>query len=389
MTKKETTSIRTQVAKTAFREHAVPLFLTSGFTFDDAESARALFAEEISGNIYSRFSNPNVSEFIDKMVKLENADDGVAYATGMAAIFGAIAPLLQSGDHILACRSLFGSTHQIFTQILPRWGISCTYVDADDQPDWSQAIQPNTRMLFIETPSNPGLDIIDLQRAGELCAQHRLIFVVDNTFATPWLQTPADYGADLIVHSATKYIDGQGRVLGGVAVGKADLIKELRFFARQTGPSLSPFNAWLLSKSLETLAIRMEKHCENAMQVAHVLEQHDEVQVTRYPFLDTFSQSELAKSQMRAGGGVITFTAKGGYARAARLVDSLKMLTVSANLGDTRSIVTHPASTTHSKLSDDERAAVGISPGLLRISIGLENCEDIIADLRQALACSK
>ncbi len=389
MAKKETKAIRTRVEKTPLREHSTPLFLTSGFTFDSAEAGRAMFAEEVAGNIYSRFSNPNTSEFIDKMVELENAQDGVAYATGMAAIFGVVAPLLKSADHILACRSLFGSTHQIFTQILPRWGISCTYVDAADQGGWDERIQPNTRMLFIETPSNPGLDLIDLARAAELSAKHDLIFVVDNTFATPWLQNPVDFGADLVVHSATKYIDGQGRVLGGIAVGKKEYVRDLRFFARQTGPSLSPFNAWLLSKSLETLAVRLEKHCENAMIVAEFLDRHAEVEQTRYPFLPSFPQIDLAKSQMRAAGGVITFAAKGGYDRAARFIDSLKMLTVSANLGDTRTIVTHPASTTHSKLSDEERAAVGISPGLLRISVGLENCDDIIADLTQALRRSK
>ncbi|MCA9735435.1 aminotransferase class I/II-fold pyridoxal phosphate-dependent enzyme [candidate division KSB1 bacterium] len=389
MDKIETRAIRTQLDNAALHEHSAPIFLTSSFVFESAEQGRALFAEEVSGNIYSRFSNPNVSEFITKMVQYEGAEDGLAYATGMAAIFGSLAGLLNSGDHVLACRSLFGSTHQIFMQILPRWGITCTYVDANETNDWEKAIKSNTRVLFIETPSNPGLDMIDLEWIGHLKAKYGLILIVDNTFATPYLQNPIVYGADVVLHSATKFIDGQGRVLGGVAVGKTELVKEMRFFARQTGPSLSPFNAWLLSKSLETLAVRMDRHCQNALELAEFLDSEPEVEMVKYPFLASFPQYELARKQMKAGGGVITFNVKGGYARAARFIDALKMLTICANLGDTRTIITHPASTTHSKLTDEERAAIGIFPGLIRASVGLENPQDIIADIAQALENSK
>ncbi|KAA3611400.1 MAG: aminotransferase class I/II-fold pyridoxal phosphate-dependent enzyme [Calditrichaeota bacterium] len=389
MQKKETRAIRTQIDNSLLHEHSAPVFLTSSFVFESAEEGRALFAEEMAGNIYSRFSNPNTSEFIDKMVSYENAEAGLAYATGMAAVFGSLAALLNKGDHVLASRSLFGSTHHIFTKILPRWGITCTYVDAGKSEEWEAAIKKNTRMLFIETPSNPGLDLIDLEWAGMLKEKHGLILNVDNTFATPYLQNPIDYGADLVIHSATKYIDGQGRVLGGVAVGKKERMDEMRFFARQTGPSLSPFNAWLLSKSLETLAVRMEKHCQNATELANILDKHPEIETAKYPFLPSFPQYDLARKQMRAGGGLVTFNVKGGYHRAARFIDSVKFLTVSANLGDTRTIVTHPASTTHSKLTEEERAAVGIFPGLIRVSVGLENVEDIIADITQALELSK
>ena len=385
MKSKETQAIRIQAERSQFREHSTPVYLTSSFLFDDAEQARALFAEEMQGNIYSRFSNPNTSEFIEKMVALENAQDGLAFATGMAAVFCSLAGLLNSGDHVVACRSLFGSTHQIFTQILPRWGITHTYVDADKPDEWENAIQKNTRMIYIETPSNPGLDLIDLVWLAELKKKHGLILNVDNCFATPYLQNPMDFGADLVTHSATKFIDGQGRVLGGVIVGKTRLVQELRFFARQTGPSMSPFHAWLLSKSLETLAVRMDRHCENALKVAEFLENHPQVESVRYPFLPSHPQNELARKQMRQGGGMVTFNIKGGCEQAVHFIDALQMLSRCANLGDTRTIVTHPATTTHSKLSDEARSAVGIFPGLLRVSVGLENSADIIADIDQAL----
>jgi O-succinylhomoserine sulfhydrylase len=387
--KKETRSIRTQTKRSENREHSVPLFLTSSFLFDDAEHGRALFAEEVEGNIYSRFSNPNTSEFIDKMVALENAEDGFAFASGMAAVFSGFASLLSTGDHILASRALFGSSHQILTSILPKWGIEHTYVDADNPAKWEKEIKPNTKMLFIETPSNPGLDIIDLEWAGKLSKKHNLIFKVDNCFATPIIQNPIDYGADLVTHSATKYIDGQGRVIGGVTVGRKDLIKEIRFFARQTGPSLSPFNAWILSKSLETLSIRMEKHCSNALELAKLLSNNLEIESVKYPFLEIHPQYELAKKQMKMGGGIVTISVKGGFERAKRFVDNVEMISRTANLGDTRTIVTHPASTTHSKLSDSERSLVGIGSSTIRISVGLENISDISNDIEQALKKSK
>lgn len=389
MNKKETRSIRIQAERSQNREHSVPLYLTSSFLFDDTEQGRALFAEEIEGDVYSRFSNPNTSEFIEKMCALENAEAGVAFASGMAAVFSGFGALLKSGDHIIASRSLFSSTHQLLTKILPKWGITHTYVDADKPENWEKAINQNSRMIFIETPSNPGLEIIDLEFLGKLKSKHNLILNVDNCFATPALQTPVDYGADLITHSATKFIDGQGRVLGGVIVGRSELILEIKFFARQTGPALSPFNAWILSKSLETLSLRMEKHSENALAIAKHLEGNPELDFVKYPFLSSHPQYELAKKQMKLGGGIITFSVKGGYERAKKFIDSLQIASISANLGDTRTIVSHPASTTHSKLTEKERAAVGITPGLIRVSVGLENVNDIIEDITQALEKSR
>jgi O-succinylhomoserine sulfhydrylase len=385
MPSKETQSIRLQAERTQYREHSVPLYLTSSFVFDEAEQARAVFAEEEAGNVYSRFSNPNVEELQTKISYLENTEAAYAFATGMAAIFASIAGLLKSGDHILASRSVFGSTHQLLTKILPKWGITHSYADPAQPDTWEALITPATKMIVVETPSNPGLELLDLEWLGKLARKHNLILNVDNCFATPVLQNPADYGADLVVHSATKYIDGQGRVLGGIIAGKQALIDEIRFFARHTGPSLSPFNAWVLSKSLETLSLRVEKHCSNALQLAQALESNPALEQVRYPYLPSFPQYELAKKQMKAGGGIVTFVVKGGYERAKQFIDALKIASITANLGDTRTIVTHPASTTHSKLSEAERLATGITPGLIRISVGLERIEDIIEDIEQAL----
>jgi O-succinylhomoserine sulfhydrylase len=385
----ETDAIRAQAERTDFREHSVPLYLTSSFVFEDAEQARALFADEVPGNIYTRFSNPNNTELINKLCLLEGTEDGIATASGMAAMYCSMAALLKAGDHVLASRSVFGSTHQILNTLFPRFNISHTYVDLNDPSSWESKIQPNTRMIFVETPSNPALDIIDLEWLGKLANKHKLILNVDNCFATPYLQNPAKWGAHLVTHSATKFIDGQGRVIGGAILGKKDLIKEIRFFARHTGPSMSPFNAWVLSKSLETLAVRMDRHCENAHSVAQHLQSDAQVENVKYPFLPSHPQFELAKKQMRLGGGVVTFEVKGGIERGRRFLNSLKMLSHSANLGDTRTIATHPASTTHSKLSEAERLAVGITPGLIRVSVGLENLNDIIADIDQALLASQ
>lgn len=385
----ETGPIRGQSERTNFREHSVPLYLTSSFVFDNAEHARALFADEISGNIYTRFSNPNNTEFIQKLCLMEGADDGIATASGMAAMYCSMAALLKSGDHVLASRSLFGSTHQILTQLFPRVNISHTYADITDLASWESKIQPNTKMIFVETPSNPALDIIDLEWLGKLAAKHNLILNVDNCFATPYLQNPAKWGAHIVTHSATKWMDGQGRVIGGAIVGKKELIKEVRFFARHTGPSMSPFNAWILSKSLETLAVRMERHCQNALTLAHHLEKHPGVLKVKYPFLASHPQQALAKKQMRHGGGIVTFEHAGGVEGGRKFLNSLKMISHTANLGDTRTIATHSASTTHSKLTDAERAAVGITPGLIRISAGLEDVNDVIRDIDQAMAASK
>jgi O-succinylhomoserine sulfhydrylase len=381
----ETHAIRAQMARTGYREHSTPLYLTSSFVFDDAEQARALFADEVPGNIYTRFSNPNNSEFIDKLCLLEGTEDGIATASGMAAMYCSMAALLKAGDHILASRSVFGSTHQILNVLFPRFNISHTYVDLASPETWESKIRPNTRMIFLETPSNPALDMVDLAWAGSLAARHNLILNVDNCFATPYLQNPARWGAHLVTHSATKFMDGQGRVIGGAVLGKRELIKEVRFFARHTGPAMSPFNGWVLSKSLETLAVRMERHCNQALQVAAFLEQHPAVARVKYPFLPSHPQHALAKKQMRLGGGVVTFEVRGGIESGRRFLNSLKMLSHSANLGDSRTIATHPASTTHSKLTEAERLEVGITPGLIRISVGLEHVEDIIRDIDQAL----
>jgi O-succinylhomoserine sulfhydrylase len=381
----ETEAIRTQAERTDFREHSVPLYLTSSFVFDDAEQARALFADEVPGNIYTRFSNPNNTEFIEKLCLMEGTEDGIATASGMAAMYISMASLLKSGDHVLASRSVFGSTHQILNVLFPRVGITHTYVDLSAPETWEAQILPNTKMIFVETPSNPALDVIDLAWLGKLANKHQLILNVDNCFASPYLQNPAHWGAHLVTHSATKWIDGQGRVIGGAVLGTKELIKEARFFARHTGPSMSPFNAWVLSKSLETLAVRMERHCTNAHQLAAYLERHGEVLKVKYPFLPSHPQHELAKKQMRLGGGIVTFEIKGGVERGRAFLNTLKLLSHSANLGDTRSIATHPASTTHSKLTEAERLAVGITPGLIRVSVGLEDIKDIIDDIDQAI----
>lgn len=381
----ETNAIRMQHERSAFREHSVPLYLTSSFIFDDAEQARAMFADEVSGNIYSRYSNPNTDEFITKLCHMEGTEDGIATASGMAAMYSSMAALLKSGDHVLACRSVFGSTHQILNTIFPRFGISHSYADINEPDLWEGKIQPNTRMIFVETPSNPALDIIDLEWLGKLAAKHKLILNVDNCFATPYLQNPAKWGAHIVTHSATKFIDGQGRVIGGAVLGTKELIKEVRFFTRHTGPAMAPFNAWLLSKSLETLAVRMERHCQNALALATFLETRGEVVRVRYPFLPSHPQHELARKQMKLGGGLVSFEISGGLDPGRRFLNSLKMISHTPNLGDTRTIAIHPASTTHSKLTDAERAAVGITPGLIRIAVGLEDINDIIRDVSQAI----
>lgn len=387
--KKQTKAIRTQTGKTKYREHSTPLFLTSSFTFESAEQGKALFEETEDGNIYSRFSNPSVQEFVDKVCILEDCEDGVATATGMAAVFASMAALLKNGDHILACRALFGSAHQVITQILSKWGITHTYLDADaSEADWEAAVQPNTRMIYLETPSNPGLDLVDLAMIGRIAKKHNIIFNVDNCFASPALQNPADYGADLVLHSATKFMDGQGRVLGGVVVGKKEYIKELRFFCRQTGPSMSPFNAWVLSKSLETLSLRMEKHSSNALALATALDKHPDVKSVKYPFLESHPQYHLAKQQMKAGGAVVTIELEGGFERVAAFMDALEIASLSSNLGDTRTIVTNPNTTTHAKLKPKEKAALGITEGLIRISVGLEDIEDLIEDFTNAVEVS-
>ena len=381
----ETDAIRNQTERTQFSEHSTPLFLTSSFVFDDAEDMRASFAEEKEKNLYSRFSNPNTSEFVNKIVAMEGAESGYAFATGMAAIFSTFGAILNTGDHVVSCRSVFGSTHTLFTKYLPKWNIQTSYFKINEIDKIESLIQPNTKVLYAETPTNPAVDILDLELLGKIAKKHNLLLIIDNCFATPYLQNPIKFGADIVIHSATKLIDGQGRVLGGVTVGKANLIREIYLFSRNTGPAMSPFNAWILSKSLETLAVRVDKHCENALKVATFLEESQSVNIVKYPFLKSHPQYKIAKKQMRFGGNIIAFEIIGGIESGRNFLNSIKMCSLSANLGDTRTIVTHPASTTHSKLSKEDRLEVGITDGLVRVSVGLENIDDIIFDLKQAL----
>jgi len=381
----ETKAIRTQLERTPFQEHSVPLYLTSSFVFENAEDMRASFAEEKERNIYSRFTNPNTSEFVDKICAMEEAQAGYAFATGMAAVFSTFAALLNSGDHIVSSRSVFGSTHGLFTNILPKWNINTSYFKVDEVDTIENLIKPETKVLYVESPTNPAVDVLDLEVLGRIAKKHKLIFIVDNCFATPYIQKPVRFGAHLVIHSATKLIDGQGRVLGGVTVGKKDFIRQIYLFARNTGPTLSPFNAWILSKSLETLAVRIEKHCENAWKVAQFLETQESIKRVKYPFLKSHPQYNIAKQQMTLGGNIIAFEIKGGVDGGRRFLDALQLCSLSANLGDTRTIITHPASTTHAKLQEEDKLAVGITPGLVRCSIGLEHPEDIIKDIDQAL----
>ncbi len=380
-----TKAIRIQTERTNEMEHSTPLFLTSSFCFDNAEEMRAAFADETDDNIYSRFSNPSVKEFTDKMVALEGAEAGYATASGMSAVFGSFMALLKKGDHLLSCSSIFGSTHTVIKKYMPNFGIEYSYVSATSPQDWEAAIRPNTKMIYVETPTNPGLDIIDLEKLGALANKHNLILNVDNCFATPMCQRPIAFGAHLVVHSATKWLDGQGRVLGGVVVGKKELINDIYLFCRSTGPALSPFNAWVLSKSLETLDVRMERHSNNALFIAKALESHPAISSLRYPFLPSHPQHLIAIKQMDNGGGIVCFELKGGLEAGRNFLNNLGMLSLTANLGDTRSIASHPASTTHAKLTDQERKAVNITPGLIRISVGLEHRDDILKDILQAL----
>jgi O-succinylhomoserine sulfhydrylase len=381
----ETQAIRTQTERSQFLEHATPLYLTSSFVFEDAEDMRASFAEEKQRNVYGRYSNPNNTEFVDKICKMEGAESGYSFASGMSAVFSTFAALLNSGDHIVSARSVFGSTHSLFTTFLPKWNITTSYFDINNTVDIEHKIQPNTKIIYAESPTNPAVDIIDLEHLGYIAKKHKLLLIIDNCFATPYLQNPIKFGADLVIHSATKLIDGQGRVLGGIAVGKADLIREIYLFSRNTGPALSPFNAWVLSKSLETLAVRVDKHCENALKVAQFLESHLKINSVKYPFLKSHPQYAIAKKQMKLGGNVVAFEIQGGLESGRQFLNKIKMCSLSANLGDTRTIVTHPASTTHAKLSEVDRLEAGITLGLVRVSVGLEHIQDIIEDLNQAL----
>jgi len=381
----ETRAIRTRMKPTENREHSSPLYLTSSFMFDSAEQGAGIFKGEIEANLYSRFSNPNTTEFIDKLCQLEGCEDGVATASGMAAVYLTLAAHLKQGDHVVAAGAMFGNSRHILTNLLPDKGITCTFVDLDNNTEWEEAIQSNTKMLMLETPSNPTLKTADLSHIGALAEHHNILFAVDNCFATPYLQRPAEFGAHLVLHSATKYIDGQGRVLGGAIVGNKEAVAPCFEYLRRTGSSLSPFNAWVLSKSLETLAIRMDRHCSNAAKVADFLHEHEAIEEVIYPH----HSLGLAQKQMSQGGGLVGCVVKGGSERGARFLNSLSMISLTANLGDTRTIATHPASTTHSKLSPEDQLAIDITPGFLRFSTGLEHSDDILSDIDNALNLSK
>lgn len=383
--REETRLIRQQFERTKANEHSVPLYFTSSYIFDDAEDMRSKFAEEEEAFLYSRYSNPNVDEFIDKVAIIEGAENGWATATGMAAVYTTFAALLNAGDHILASRSIFGSTHKLFTEVFPRFNITASYGNYNEVDEWEKLIQPNTKVIYIESPTNPALDIIDINKVAQLAKKHKLLLVVDNCFATPILQKPIALGADISIHSATKFMDGQGRAMGGLILSSNEIIAKVKAFARHTGPALSPFNAWILSKSLETLLLRVEKHCENALEIAKRLEGHAALNTVKYPFLPSHKEYEIAKAQMRAGGGLVAFDLKGGLEAGKQFLDRLKMIKLTANLGDVRSIATHPASTTHSKLTPQQRAEVGITDGFIRVSVGLEHIDDIWEDIEQAL----
>lgn len=382
----ETNAIRMQMERTANLEHSVPLYLTSSFVFEGAEDMRASFAEEKERNIYSRYANPNTSELISKICQMEGAESGFAFASGMAAVYSTFAALLESGDHIVSCSSVFGSTMSLYQNFFPKWQISTDLFHVNDSTAAIEAlIKPNTKVIYVESPTNPGIDVLDLQMIGDIAKKHSLILIVDNCFASPYLQQPISFGAHLVVHSATKLIDGQGRVLGGITVGEATLIDKIYRFSRISGPAMSPFNAWVLSKSLETLAVRVDRHCENALALAQFLEAHDSVKMVKYPFLKSHPKYEVAKKQMKAGGAVVAFELEGGLDTGKKFFNSIQMLSLSANLGDSRSIVTHPASTTHAKLSPEARLEAGITDGLIRVSVGLEHIADIIKDVSQAI----
>ena len=387
MTKKfETRAIRTQIERSKNSEHSSPLYLTSSFVFDTAEDMSAAFTEEENKtNIYSRFTNPNTTEFIQKITQMEGAEDGVAFASGMGAIYSTFAALLKSGDHIVSCNAVFGSTHTLFTKYLPKWNILTSYFPVSNLEVAESLIQKNTKCIYAESPTNPGVDILDLEALGKLAKKYNILLIIDNCFATPYLQKPISFGADLVIHSATKLMDGQGRVLGGVTVGKKELIKELFLFTRNSGASLSPFNAWILSKSLETLSLRVDRHSNNALKIAQQLEKQRNVNRVKYPFLKSHPQYNLAKKQMLKGGNIISFEVEGGLKAARAFINSIKMCSISSNLGDSRTIITHPASSTHSKLSLEDRLKIGITDNMIRLSVGLEHHEDIWNDIKNAL----
>lgn len=381
----ETLAIRSGIDRSQFGEHSEALYLTSSFVFDSAAQAAARFSNAEPGNIYARFTNPTVTAFQERLALLEGAEFCVATASGMSAILACAMGLLSAGDHIVASQSLFGATVQLFNNILARFGIETSYVSLTSPEAWQAAVKPNTKLFFVETPSNPLTEIADIETIAGIAHANGALLAVDNCFCTPILQKPLQLGADIVIHSATKYLDGQGRVLGGAVLGRKDVLEPVYGFLRTAGPTLSAFNAWIFLKGLETLNLRMQAHCSHALQVARWLEAHPAVARVYYPGLESHPQYALAQKQQSAGGGIVTFDVKGGKDAAWRVIDSARLLSVTANLGDAKTTITHPATTTHGRISAEARAAAGITDGMLRIAVGLESPLDIIADLQRGL----
>jgi O-succinylhomoserine sulfhydrylase len=382
----ETLAVRAGIARSQFNEHSEALYLTSSFVFENAAQAAARFQGSEPGNIYSRFTNPTVTAFQDRLAALEGAEACVATASGMSAILATAMALLKSGDHVVSSSGIFGATVQLFSGILSKFGIDTDYVDGSDPKAWKAALRPNIRLLYLETPSNPLTEVFDIEALAGLARGAGALLVVDNCFCTPALQRPIDLGADLVIHSATKYLDGQGRVLGGAILGTRELVMDgIYGFLRTAGPCLSPFNAWVLLKGLETLRIRMEAQSQSALELARWLEAHPRVQKVYYPGLPSHAQHELAARQQRLGGAVVSFEVKGGREAAWKVVDSTRMISITANLGDTKTTITHPATTTHGRISEEARARAGITDELVRIAVGLESVKDIRTDLKRGL----
>jgi O-succinylhomoserine sulfhydrylase len=382
----ETLAVRAGIARSQFNEHSEALYLTSSFVFENAAQAAARFQGNEPGNIYSRFTNPTVTAFQERLAALEGAEACVATASGMSAILATTMALLKSGDHVVSSSGVFGATVQLLNNVLSKFGIETSYVDKADAAAWKAALRPNTRLLYLETPSNPLTEVFDITALAHLAHDSGALLVVDNCFCTPILQRPLDLGADLVIHSATKYLDGQGRVLGGAVLGKRELVMDgIYAFLRTAGPSLSPFNAWVLLKGLETLGIRMEAQSRSALELARWLETHPRVAKVHYPGLPSHPQHELARRQQRSGGAVVSFEVTGGREQAWRVIDSTRVISITANLGDTKTTITHPATTTHGRISAEARARAGITEGLLRVAVGLESVRDIRGDLERGL----
>ncbi len=381
----QTLAVRAGIERSAFQEHGEALFLTSSFVFSSAEEAAARFAGTEAGYIYSRVSNPGVTMFEHRLAALEGAERCLAMASGMAAILATLMGILSAGDHLVASRSLFGSTLQLLNNVMTRFGVDVTLVPATDVAAWQTAVQPNTKLFFVESPSNPLTEISDIAALSALARETGICLVVDNSFCTPVLQRPLALGADIVVHSATKYIDGQGRVLGGAVLGKAKLLDPIHAFLRTAGPTLSPFNAWVLLKGLETLSLRMDAHSANALELAQWLESHPAIETVLYPGLASHPQHALAMQQQRTGGPIVSFVVRGGREAAWRVVNATRLISITANLGDTKSTITHPATTTHGRLSPEQRASAGVEEGLLRVAVGLESVRDLRHDLARGL----